>query len=401
MDRQIQKLNQMTDAEWEEVLNLDYLDNFPRTSRNMSSTNAAMESQIIDSSNTVMDVNLWLSINTQVRPTSSRPMRDSVQQSKIVEAMITQDNDSISQWNPEFLLSGDHGDYQRNSKNPMECETNYSSGIMSANSDIGSSSRGYTSQWERNSGVKTQQTLTPVLPTPLPSTSRGSTSQWERNSAVSTQQIQTPVLPTPLPELSLYSLMQKSAMRDYLQSNTVEPMITQQNDSLSQWDPVFSLSGDQEEYQTNPKNPLETVINDSSGRMTASSNIRSTSLDGLLNVNFSQHHQQSAQIDETQGFLTCESLFGSYQLPSTIIGNVNSIPKAITNLYAQIKSAGYSDWSFVHALSAQTCQEYLPMSSNVFLKKSLLLSIASIDTVSLRLWFNTCSRSYEKVDVAC
>lgn len=64
----------------------------------------------------------------------------------------------------------------------------------------------------------------------------------------------------------------------------------------------------------------------------------------------------------------------------------SNLPKSILDLYEQIKSSGLSDWSFVYALSAQTCQEFLPMNYNITLKTSLLLSIASIDTVSGELF---------------
>lgn len=53
------------------------------------------------------------------------------------------------------------------------------------------------------------------------------------------------------------------------------------------------------------------------------------------------------------------------------------IPSSIQNLYKSI-TCTYSDASFVHAIAAQLCQDYLPMDSMSLLKTSLLLSLASI-----------------------
>lgn len=73
-------------------------------------------------------------------------------------------------------------------------------------------------------------------------------------------------------------------------------------------------------------------------------------------------------------------------MESHIISNVSSLPESIIDLYEQIKSADLSDWSFVYALSAQACQEFMPMNYNVSLKTSLLLSLASIDVVSVKIF---------------
>ena len=52
-------------------------------------------------------------------------------------------------------------------------------------------------------------------------------------------------------------------------------------------------------------------------------------------------------------------------------------PESIINLFQSIRSS-FSDYSFIHALSAQMCQEVLPMDCYVTLKLGLLLSIVSI-----------------------
>lgn len=52
-------------------------------------------------------------------------------------------------------------------------------------------------------------------------------------------------------------------------------------------------------------------------------------------------------------------------------------PESIKILYERIRSA-YSDYAFAHAISAQMCQEILPMDAYVTLKQSLLLSIISV-----------------------
>lgn len=53
------------------------------------------------------------------------------------------------------------------------------------------------------------------------------------------------------------------------------------------------------------------------------------------------------------------------------------IPLSIQNLYKSITNT-YSDASFVHAIAAQLCQNYLPMDCMSLLKTSLLLSLVSI-----------------------
>lgn len=52
------------------------------------------------------------------------------------------------------------------------------------------------------------------------------------------------------------------------------------------------------------------------------------------------------------------------------------IPESIMNLYQKIKAV-YTDYAFAHAISAQLCQDALPMDAYVTLKQSLLLSIIS------------------------
>lgn len=115
-----------------------------------------------------------------------------------------------------------------------------------------------------------------------------------------------------------------------------------------------------------------------------------TTTDFLLG--FSQRFKESqydglSQYATSTDFVTSCSIDGFHRrfIGDNIIANASSLPQSIRDLYTQIKNYKLADWSFVYALSAQTCQEFLPINYNVTLKTSLLLSIASIDTVSVTL----------------
>lgn len=92
--------------------------------------------------------------------------------------------------------------------------------------------------------------------------------------------------------------------------------------------------------------------------------------DFCLRLDESQHDTQSQEQH-------CSAILSNLDRLNTF-----SIPESVFDLYKQIKGGDLSDWSFVYALSAQTCQEFMPMNYNITLKICLLLSIASIDTVS-------------------
>uniref|UniRef100_A0A1B0FGR9 Uncharacterized protein n=1 Tax=Glossina morsitans morsitans TaxID=37546 RepID=A0A1B0FGR9_GLOMM len=57
--------------------------------------------------------------------------------------------------------------------------------------------------------------------------------------------------------------------------------------------------------------------------------------------------------------------------------DASSIPKSVKQLYDVVK-AKYTDFAFIYALSAQLCQDRIPMDCFVTLKMGLLLSLASI-----------------------
>ncbi|KAI9589997.1 minichromosome maintenance domain-containing protein 2 [Glossina fuscipes] len=57
--------------------------------------------------------------------------------------------------------------------------------------------------------------------------------------------------------------------------------------------------------------------------------------------------------------------------------DASSIPKSVKQLYDVIKTK-YTDFAFIYALSAQLCQDRIPMDCFVTLKMGLLLSLASI-----------------------
>lgn len=191
---------------------------------------------------------------------------------------------------------------------------------------------------------------------------------------------------TSLGNLSFYSLMQRSLMRDNLQQSSssfqlalVTPSATQtdhtQGSSFSQFFNLPVLSGTEPTQNTCN---LSQALTNTTNRLSGSSD-------------FLRQFEEGQLDSQSQPLQTTSSIFGSYRQPNDNQNYVESqqyspdtslLPKSILELYEQIKSSGLSDWSFVYALSAQTCQEFMPMSYNVTLKMSLLLSIASIDTTS-------------------
>lgn len=57
--------------------------------------------------------------------------------------------------------------------------------------------------------------------------------------------------------------------------------------------------------------------------------------------------------------------------------DLGMVPTSVKQLYGLVR-AQYSDFAFVYALSAQMCQDRVPMDCFVNLKMSLLLSLTSI-----------------------
>lgn len=62
------------------------------------------------------------------------------------------------------------------------------------------------------------------------------------------------------------------------------------------------------------------------------------------------------------------------------IKNLSIIPCSILNLYQNIRNS-FSEFCFIYAISAQMCQEILPMDYLIDLKIALLLSITSIQVI--------------------
>lgn len=209
-----------------------------------------------------------------------------------------------------------------------------------------------------------------------------------------------------LSKLSFNSLMRRSLMNELLNppSSAIRPtMMTQGNVDLSQgvaFSPFFNntttnlRSGGRQGTQNNHWN-VPNMSQQIDGRSSQAYDCRSqmnlfkrndrTCSNQSFNLN--SQRQSDSHILHQNDFTSQQStnqqiLFGSYQPPSNII-DVSSLPKSIFHLYLRIKSGGSSDWTFIFALSAQMCQEFMPMNSNVTLKMGLLLSIASINTVIL------------------
>lgn len=62
------------------------------------------------------------------------------------------------------------------------------------------------------------------------------------------------------------------------------------------------------------------------------------------------------------------------------------VPERVLQLFSQIRSS-LSDWAFVHTISAQLCQDFLPMDCFVSLKQGLLLSLASFQVIVFKIFF--------------
>lgn len=65
----------------------------------------------------------------------------------------------------------------------------------------------------------------------------------------------------------------------------------------------------------------------------------------------------------------------TYSANATV--DISLTPASVKQLY-DVVSGEYSDFAFIYTLSAQLCQDRIPMDCFVILKMSLLLSLASI-----------------------
>lgn len=174
--------------------------------------------------------------------------------------------------------------------------------------------------------------------------------------------------------LSFYSLMQRNIMKENIEqpSSSRFQLAMATQDNLTQgvvFTPFFdnrSISGDGK----------RSVYHQSQ-------EIFSPEVPNFSSVSASYRQFEGSHRDDQSQGQDCFNIMSHQNRPK----NAYSIPKSVFDLYTQIKSTDLSDWSFVYALSAQACQEFMPMSYNVALKTSLLLSIASIDLVSVKLNF--------------
>lgn len=179
-----------------------------------------------------------------------------------------------------------------------------------------------------------------------------------------------------LSELSFYSLLRRGIMRANLHQSGSSVPLSLQSSRVTQVRSTQSESTSQ-------------FFNGQS----ISASFPGASFNGLnVENHFPADRSTSFEIEQLSPFTTppSQALFeerasklqeGNY-FDSQETQISSKLPESILNLHEEIKGSGLSDWSFVYALSAQTCQEFLPMNYNVTLKTSLLLSIASIDTVS-------------------
>lgn len=181
---------------------------------------------------------------------------------------------------------------------------------------------------------------------------------------------------TSLSRLSFFSLLRRNLLQDNVQdpSNFYTPMMTQERDLNTQGNREFSAYFEDPNLdgQNECNNPNSNIF--SQGICTLRSNA-----DLHRRVEDNQHsvpYQLARDPVDTQP----ERRYFDGLLRD--IPNAESLPDSILDLYWNIKSTDSSDWAFVYALSAQTCQEFIAMNNNVILKLSLLLSIASINSVS-------------------
>lgn len=192
---------------------------------------------------------------------------------------------------------------------------------------------------------------------------------------------------TSLGNLSFYSLMKRSLMKDNLQQPISSIQLELITPTATQSD--STQDGEFSQFFNSPiRTGNEPTQNSSQNlsQVTANSTNQSAGSNDAFFRQFEDQHDSQSQL-----FETASSIFASYlqvnehpdvaETQQYLLGP-SIMPQSIIDLHKQIKDSGLSDWSFVYALAAQSCQEFMPMSYNVTLKTSLLLSIASIDAAS-------------------
>lgn len=90
-----------------------------------------------------------------------------------------------------------------------------------------------------------------------------------------------------------------------------------------------------------------------------------------------QYYSQPIHIDNVCNERLAVSNEDSSHIDDIILTWNSVIPESILKLFSLIRS-NQSDWAFVHTISAQMCQDFMPMDCLVSLKQGLLLSLASI-----------------------
>lgn len=190
---------------------------------------------------------------------------------------------------------------------------------------------------------------------------------------------------TSLGNLSFYSLMKRSLMKDNLQQPTSSIQLELITPTATQTD--YTQHGEFSQFFNSTGNEPTQNSSQNLAQVTANSTNQSAGSNDAFFRQFEDQHDSQSQL-----FQTASSIFASYltqvnEHPDVAetqqySSGTSIVPQSIIDLHEQIKGSGLSDWSFVYALAAQSCQEFMPMSYNVTLKTSLLLSIASIDAAS-------------------
>lgn len=96
-----------------------------------------------------------------------------------------------------------------------------------------------------------------------------------------------------------------------------------------------------------------------------------------------QHHQLTKALPPGKMFAKGNAKYYNLQV------DMNFVPPNIKRLYNTICD-NYSDYAFVYALSAQLCQESVPMECFVYLKMAMLCSLASFEASEVRAPISLC-----------
>uniref|UniRef100_A0A1A9W273 MCM domain-containing protein n=1 Tax=Glossina brevipalpis TaxID=37001 RepID=A0A1A9W273_9MUSC len=125
----------------------------------------------------------------------------------------------------------------------------------------------------------------------------------------------------------------------------------------------------------NSDNPLD-ILTLEYGKSTSSKSHRNSS-DFDREIEEMLEFVPSQQLHPEEGEEVDLNVTAALNDENNAIGDASSIPKSVKQLYDVVK-AKYTDFAFIYALSAQLCQDRIPMDCFVTLKMGLLLSLASI-----------------------